>query len=439
MKQKSLLFAGMLLALGSSDSFSQSFMKRLNERAQEAARNATENAVQRNVERKVEDGVDKAFDGNSYKGKGKSKKEKKENSNEEAENESSQSSSNNDNSSAKGGNTQKATEMAYAKCDFVRGDEVVFDDQLTGEQLGEFPSQWDLLSGSSEIAKINGENVIKALNPGDRIAPLFKDMKSYLPEKFTVEFDFWVDKSESLRTNAYQIEFQDKEKNMTQNINFNVSDGETGELKWYYAVGSGGEREQRDGGDDNVAIQRSAWNHLAISFNKRAMKIYVNGTRIANIPNTYKPDNFHVSFDCWGGWTMNNSAMKNIVVAKGAVPLYDRMMNEGKFITYGITFDVNKAAIKPESMGEINRIVSLMNENPTLKFSVEGHTDATGNAANNQKLSEQRAQAIVDKLVELGIKKDRLSAVGKGQTSPLADNGTEEGRAKNRRVEFVKK
>ena len=84
-------------------------------------------------------------------------------------------------------------------------------------------------------------------------------------------------------------------------------------------------------------------------------------------------------------------------------------------------------------------VVGLMNDNPELKFEVQGHTDNTGNAAKNQTLSEQRAKAIVDKLVEMGISADRLSAVGKGQSSPLADNSTDEGRAKNRRVEFVKK
>ena len=89
-------------------------------------------------------------------------------------------------------------------------------------------------------------------------------------------------------------------------------------------------------------------------------------------------------------------------------------------------------------MGEINRIVTLMKENPELKFSVEGHTDNTGTSANNQTLSEARSQAVVDKLVEMGISKDRLKAAGKGQTAPIADNATDEGRAKNRRVEFVK-
>ena len=90
-------------------------------------------------------------------------------------------------------------------------------------------------------------------------------------------------------------------------------------------------------------------------------------------------------------------------------------------------------------MTEINRIFDLMNQNPNLKFEVQGHTDNTGTVAGNQKLSEQRAQAIVAKLVEMGISADRLSAKGLGQSAPLADNSTEEGRAKNRRVEFVKK
>ena len=146
--------------------------------------------------------------------------------------------------------------------------------------------------------------------------------------------------------------------------------------------------------------------------------------RLVSISNCDEQDRFYI---------------KNVRIAKGAVPLYDRMMTDGKFITYGITFDVGKSVIKPESMGEINRIVQLMNDNPELKFEVQGHTDNTGNAASNQTLSEARAKAIVDKLVEMGISADRLTSVGKGQTSPIADNSTEEGKAKNRRVEFVKK
>jgi outer membrane protein OmpA-like peptidoglycan-associated protein len=80
----------------------------------------------------------------------------------------------------------------------------------------------------------------------------------------------------------------------------------------------------------------------------------------------------------------------------------------------------------------------MMKDNPGLKFSVEGHTDSTGNISSNQTLSEERSKAIVAKLVENGIAEDRLQSVGKGQSNPIADNTTDEGRAKNRRVEFVK-
>ena len=157
---------------------------------------------------------------------------------------------------------------------------------------------------------------------------------------------------------------------------------------------------------------------------------------MANIPNAMAPKWLTIN-----GTNANQRLffVKNVRIAKGAVPLYDRVASEGRIITYGITFDVGKAVIKPESMGEINRIVQLMNDDPSLRFEVQGHTDNTGNAALNQTLSEQRAQAIVNKLVEMGIGADRLTAVGKGQSAPLADNSTDEGRAKNRRVEFVKK
>ena len=109
------------------------------------------------------------------------------------------------------------------------------------------------------------------------------------------------------------------------------------------------------------------------------------------------------------------------------------------FVTYDITFDVNKADIRSESMTELYRIKQLMDENPSLNYEVQGHTDSTGTPESNQALSEKRANAIVDKLVELGIDRKRLTAVGKGQYAPIDDNSTEEGRAKNRRVVFVAK
>ena len=115
------------------------------------------------------------------------------------------------------------------------------------------------------------------------------------------------------------------------------------------------------------------------------------------------------------------------------------MLSNGRIVTYGITFDLGKSTIKPESLAEINRIARLMKEEPDLKFSVEVHTgiEGVGDAAADQALSEARSKSVIEKFVQNGIESDRLKAVGKGQTSPIADNQTNEGRANNRRIEFV--
>jgi outer membrane protein OmpA-like peptidoglycan-associated protein len=336
----------------------------------------------------------------------------------------------------------KSAEMAYAKSDFVPGDEIFFEDLLIGEQLGEFPSMWDLVNGNIEIAKLNGENVIALPVRDPRIRPLMKNPKNYLPEIYTIEFDVYLDskKQQMQWCGDYLLAVCDESRMEHIKLHiFSTSD-------WYKegkkdiepkAYVRNGENNWMEG---KLALQaeNDAWAHIALSVNKRAVKAYFNGVRFANVPNYNGKGTY---FEMKTESQSNNESIlyvKNFRVAKGAVPLYDRMMTDGKFITYGITFDVGKSTIKPESMGEINRIVTLMSENPDLKFSVEGHTDNTGSAASNQTLSESRSKAIVDKLVEMGVSADRLQNAGKGQNSPIADNSTDEGRAKNRRVEFVK-
>ena len=326
----------------------------------------------------------------------------------------------------------QSLEMTYAKSDFVAGDEIIFDDPMDNEQLGEFPSQWELIDGVAEVVSINGKKAILISEWGTKICPLMKDPLNFLGDVFTVEYDLMFPETEGdhtwLLTKFMKADNKSEEDEMMY-LERAAYDGRD-DVHWYWETSRG-----NSNGEYDIALPANEWNHVAISFNKRAWKVYFNGIRVVNVPNVLAPPGW-LLFQLTNG--NGDTYITNLRIAKGAVPLYDRMMSEGKFVTYGITFDVGKATIKPESMGEINRIVQLMNENPTLKFSVEGHTDSTGNAASNQTLSEQRSQAIVDKLVELGIAQDRLTAVGKGQNSPIADNNTDEGRAKNRRVEFVK-
>jgi len=111
---------------------------------------------------------------------------------------------------------------------------------------------------------------------------------------------------------------------------------------------------------------------------------------------------------------------------------------DAKIVTHGILFDVDKATIKPESMGTLNQIKRILTQNPDLKFEVDGHTDNTGAAAHNLTLSQQRAAAVKAELVSMGIDATRLTTKGFGDTKPIAPNSTDEGNANNRRVEFVR-
>lgn len=128
-------------------------------------------------------------------------------------------------------------------------------------------------------------------------------------------------------------------------------------------------------------------------------------------------------------------SMKQDVTASD---MFDTLNREGHIALY-INFDTGKSTIKPESKPIINQIVQMMKANPSLKIGVEGHTDNVGNLKSNKTLSDERAKSVVAAIVAQGIDAKRLSAAGYGQDKPIADNKTEEGRAKNRRVELVKK
>jgi outer membrane protein OmpA-like peptidoglycan-associated protein len=118
--------------------------------------------------------------------------------------------------------------------------------------------------------------------------------------------------------------------------------------------------------------------------------------------------------------------------------MFEALNRDGRIALY-INFDTGKSVIRDESKPVIDQIVEMMKSNSGLKIAVEGHTDNVGNPASNQALSVERAKAVVAAIAAQGIASDRLTPAGFGQNKPIADNSTEEGRAKNRRVELVKK
>jgi outer membrane protein OmpA-like peptidoglycan-associated protein len=127
-------------------------------------------------------------------------------------------------------------------------------------------------------------------------------------------------------------------------------------------------------------------------------------------------------------------AMKQAVTAND---MFEALDKDGRF-ALNINFDTGKAIIKPEYKPLIIQVAEMLKANPQLKISVEGHTDGRGDRKANIALSEERAKAVMQELIALGIDSKRLTAVGYGPDKPIGDNNTEEGRAKNRRVELVK-
>jgi len=141
----------------------------------------------------------------------------------------------------------------------------------------------------------------------------------------------------------------------------------------------------------------------------------------------------------------NNTIYQLTILEKGemvqevtADAMYNAL-NKNGFMALYINFDTGKFAIKPDSMPIIDQIAALMNAHADLKISIEGHTDNVGTPVSNKTLSEQRAKSVMNAVVQKGIAAGRLSAMGWGQDKPIADNRGEDGRAKNRRVEIVKK
>jgi len=400
------------------------FFKKLKEKAE----NKIEQEADKRAEKRVNKKIDKEFDKTEDVLDGKDKEEKKGNEENSNKNEKDVNNSNSPNVNDAAQNSNQPT-VVWNKFDFVPGDTVIYEDGPSAdEENGEFPSRWDLYKGAVEIGNVNGENVIMFLDGGGQIVPYLKNSnKDYLPEIFTIEFDVWFEKGQTT-SNRYFIYFKDL-KNQGNN-------GFNGNFTVYPNGIEFGETDRRYPGTESLGWSNEPvgkWRHIAIAYTKGKFKAYMDDTRLINVP--------HLEGNPWG-ITINslkeNQYIKNFRIAKGGVKYYDRVLSEGKIIVNGIKFDVNKATLKPESMGPINEIYKLMVDNPTVNFSVEGHTDSDGDDASNMTLSKARGKIVMDKLISMGIVSNRLKFDGFGESKPLDNNSTPEGKANNRRVEFVK-
>lgn len=390
------------------------FLKKLKKKAEDKIEQEADKRAEERINKKIDEGFDKAedeIDGKNGKEKDNVEKEKKE-------------VNKNQNQKQLEAESKKPT-VVWSKFDFVPGDTIIFEDgPNTDEENGEFPSRWDLYSGNAEIGNVDGENVIMFLQ-GGYIVPYLKNSKEdYLPEIFTIEFDVYFKAESPYR---YWLYFFDKknQRNGVENLEIYVNGLEMGSSNKRYP------------GTDNLnwnTNKEGRWRHISVAFTKGKMKAYMDDTRLINIPHFEgNPTGITIIAE-------NNPEkyLKNIRIAKGGVKYYDRVLSEGKIIVNGIKFDINKATLKPESMGPINKISQLMQKQTDLNFSVEGHTDSDGGDDANMTLSKARGKTVMDKLIAMGISEDRLKFTGFGESKPLDNNSTPEGKANNRRVEFVK-
>jgi outer membrane protein OmpA-like peptidoglycan-associated protein len=375
----------------------------------QVAKDATTNQANNDMNSSANNGVNKAE--SSVKGLFK-KKKKDENPN------------NNSNTTApktdQDTGSQNGTVKDYRNYDFVPGDKIIFQSQLEDERNGEIPSQFTLNSGQIDIQHEDGQNVIRVPSGS---ATNFKPRMTktdYLPDQFTIEFDA---KNERFGTAHMTIQFGDKDGDIKE-IHFNDGGGldwTTGEILFPSSL-------------DVSPSDAMHWHHIAIAINKNQGKIYVDQYRVANV-NNLTGNASEVYFDINGYET---SFYKNIRVASGGMDIYKKISTNSKIIMHGILFDTDRATLMPESMGSVNQIYDLMQKDPSLKFEIDGYTDNSGIAAHNLSLSQQRADAVKAQLVSMGINASRLTTKGFGDTNPIGSNDTPEGKANNRRVEFVK-
>ena len=255
-----------------------------------------------------------------------------------------------------------------------------------------------------------------------RVSPRMRAEKNYIPANFTIEFDFFANAGYFPPMVMFQFgEGQEK------NIEFGK------EVKTYYF--SNDFDANYPGDRDNFADN---WHHAAMVKKGSQIKCYIDQYRVLVIPDCgiFQP----VSFQMGGvADDKNHIIFKNFRFASGGgMNMIGKTFTEAKIVTHGINFDVDKASLKPESMGTLNMVLRVMKDNPDLKFEIDGYTDNSGQAAHNLTLSQERADAVKDELIKLGIDPSRLTAKGFGDTKPISDNNTSEGKANNRRVEFVR-
>lgn len=322
---------------------------------------------------------------------------------------------------AAGGAGDKVSNVS-TKFDFVPGDSVLFMDDFTRDDLGEFPAKWRLVLGTFEVAELKGERWLRGMSPDGRVR-LKLPVAGVLPEFWTLEFDFFGVEPLASAVTVRAIADND----------------DAAWEAWFphdqdLAFRSGDIYSTTPLEGSPVAGRH----HFMFMARGKAIKAYVDRERLANVPEILAsvgaPKEIEIRL-----WANTKPMITNVRFAQGPRPAKD-LLAEGKLVTHGIHFATGSDVVLPDSAPILRQVATYMEANPAVKLKVTGHTDNVGTPASNLDLSKRRAASVAQVLSsQLGVAADRFETDGKGDTQAMAPNASPEGRAMNRRVEFAKR
>jgi len=344
----------------------------------------------------------------------------------------------------------------YSKFDFVPGEKILYTEDFAQESVGELPMTWNA-SGKGEVMTMSSQPG-KWLRMYEDNTYLTGNKKSF-GENFTIEFDlmfYFEPKVKGYVLPGWDVGiFSSGETDPTDN-QFLKNHGTLNGTEVHFGFGSyalawlesTADRRQTFASDKmSLGEPLAAFNkivHYSIQVQKTRFRLWINERKVFDIPRAVSTrDTMNQLYFNLGGSNYQEDEIglfvSNIKIATGLPDTRHKLVEEGKFSTTGILFDVNAATIRPESNGVLKEVSEAIKSNSGIRVKIIGHTDSDGSDAANLELSKKRADAVKAALVkDFGVDAASLESDGKGEAQPLGDNKTKEGKAQNRRVEFVK-